>query len=503
MGCVLSKNPGRDLSEVEVIFFDMDDTLYQNNWATAERLKESIERYTVDDLGLDEGYAFQLYLEHGTALRGLLKMNLLPEDQIEHFLQKIHDVSLEEIEPNPALAKMLKELSEHKRIWIFTASIKEHAQRCLAKLGIPESIFEGIIDSRSVGLVTKHSPMAFVQAMEIANVTEGHNCMFFDDSVKNIKTAKQMGWHTCTVGRERGTGEPLNCPDADFAVDSVMELPEKIPDLFLGERHNNSVIAVQDATTGDASDPYSAKVVEDESDDESDDGKHEEVEPEDSDVDIDDVLMEDEVEDEVPEAQPRHAIFILGGPGSGKGTQSQKLQKKKKGDVVHLSAGDLLRAELQNPDSEYGPLIDKTIKEGGLVPEEITMKLIVKAFEEHPEASTFLIDGCPRDLNNLKGWYKFVQDPGYATVVGALFYDTSEEVMLERIMGRAATSEEQRSDDNEETARKRFKTFEEKTMPLMDKLRAEGLVRDIDASRPVDEVFKDTVREVNDILKDQ
>lgn len=90
---------------------------------------------------------------------------------------------------------------------------------------------------------------------------------------------------------------------------------------------------------------------------------------------------------------------MIGGPGTGKGTQCQKLVKD--WDFVHLSAGDLLRAEQARPESKYGALIKKFIQEGEIVPMEITVGLLQNAMQEYvrKDQRKFLIDGFPRKMD--------------------------------------------------------------------------------------------------------
>jgi UMP-CMP kinase len=90
---------------------------------------------------------------------------------------------------------------------------------------------------------------------------------------------------------------------------------------------------------------------------------------------------------------------IVGGPGTGKGTQCAKLVKD--WDFIHLSAGDLLRAEQQREGSQYGALIKKFIQEGEIVPMEITVGLLQKAMQENvrKDRRKFLIDGFPRKMD--------------------------------------------------------------------------------------------------------
>lgn len=96
-------------------------------------------------------------------------------------------------------------------------------------------------------------------------------------------------------------------------------------------------------------------------------------------------------------------LFVLGGPGAGKGTVCQKIVKTY--GYVHLSAGDLLREERAKPGSEYGELIETHIKNGTIVPVEITCSLLDRAMQESKSPhNKFLIDGFPRNEDNLRGW---------------------------------------------------------------------------------------------------
>ena len=127
--------------DLDVVFIDCDDTIYFNNWATAVRLKDSISAFTAQRLGLEESYAWRLYQTYGTALRGLLKEGLIPEDRIEEYLHAVHNVPLEEINRNPELRTML--LQMQVRRWIFTASSHEHARRCMNRVGV-DDLFDSV-----------------------------------------------------------------------------------------------------------------------------------------------------------------------------------------------------------------------------------------------------------------------------------------------------------------------------------------------------------------------
>lgn len=188
-------------------------------------------------------------------------------------------------------------------------------------------------------------------------------------------------------------------------------------------------------------------------------------------------------------------VFVLGGPGAGKGTHCAHLVEDY--GFVHLSAGDLLRAEQARPGSQYGQMIADYIKEGKIVPMEVTISLLRNAIQQairENETSQregwgngkgrFLIDGFPRKLDQS---HKFEESVCPAQLV--LFLQCSEEIMLERLLRRGETSG--RSDDNIESIKKRFRTFVETSMPVVDYQRSQDKVIDVDAKNPVDQVYQE------------
>ncbi|KAK8843987.1 hypothetical protein IAR55_006780 [Kwoniella newhampshirensis] len=195
------------------------------------------------------------------------------------------------------------------------------------------------------------------------------------------------------------------------------------------------------------------------------------------------------------DAEKITVIFVLGGPGAGKGTQCDRLVKDY--GFKHLSAGDLLRAEQTRPGSTYGAMIKEYITEGKIVPMEVTIKLLENAMSDTlsspPSApgwesshGRFLIDGFPRKMDQA---LKF--DAAVCQSSFVLFISTTEAVMLERLLERGKTSG--RDDDNRESITKRFRTFIETSMPVVDYYRKRGNVVEIDSSPPVDVVY-DKVR---------
>ncbi|XP_020689667.1 UMP-CMP kinase 3 isoform X1 [Dendrobium catenatum] len=171
-------------------------------------------------------------------------------------------------------------------------------------------------------------------------------------------------------------------------------------------------------------------------------------------------------------------VFVLGGPGSGKGTQCANIVRVF--GFTHLSAGDLLRAEIKS-GSENGTMIQNMIKEGKIVPSEVTIKLLEKAMLENGN-DKFLIDGFPRNEENRAAFEEVTKiEPEFV-----LFFDCPEEEMERRLLGR----NQGRDDDNIETIRKRFKVFLESSLPVVDYYNLKGKVRKVDAAKPIDDVFE-------------
>lgn len=217
--------------EPRYLFFDCDDCLYQNDWKTAKKLTKKIAQYTFK-LGVGEERAYELYKKHGTCLKGLLAECLLPRQDIEDFLTEVHNIDYSDIEEDKVLRELLSKCKRKQDRYVFTASAREHADRCLKKIGIAD-LFYSIIDTRVCCLETKHSVPAFESAMIAAGCAEPRECVLFDDSVKNIKMAKRMGWTTVLVGlRERDTGKLFTCEEADHHIESLHDLPRVMPGLF-------------------------------------------------------------------------------------------------------------------------------------------------------------------------------------------------------------------------------------------------------------------------------
>ncbi len=146
-----------------------------------------------------------------------------------------------------------------------------------------------------------------------------------------------------------------------------------------------------------------------------------------------------------------------------------------------------MRAERAKPGSQFGELIESHITNGTIVPVAITCSLLVRAMSESGK-SNFLIDGFPRNEDNLRGWEAEVKED--ADVRFVLFFTCDKETCVKRCLDRGAAGSG-RSDDNLVSLEKRFDTYLTATMPIVDYYREKGLVEDVDGTRPPDLVFED------------
>ena len=158
---------------------------------------------------------------------------------------------------------------------------------------------------------------------------------------------------------------------------------------------------------------------------------------------------------------------------------------------IHLSAGDLLRAEIAS-GSEHGEMIDKIIKDGQIVPVAITCGLIKAAMEKAGwGGQKFLVDGFPRNQDNKTGWEEVMGDS--IQLAGVLHFMVTEEVLEQRIIARAEEQEraggERRTDDNIETRRRRFAQYKNEQLGIIAMYAEQGLVHELDGSQPIDTVY--------------
>lgn len=176
------------------------------------------------------------------------------------------------------------------------------------------------------------------------------------------------------------------------------------------------------------------------------------------------------------------------------GTQCEHLVKEF--GFVHLSAGDLLRAEQRREQSPHAALISECLKEGKIVPFQVTISLLKREMSHYPPSTVFLIDGFPREMD--QAWEFEI---GVCKSTAVLVFDCSEATMLERLMIRSATSG--RTDDNIESIKKRFRTFTTASMPVIKWYEAFGMVRTVSCIGDPETVYQNTKQALADIIQDK
>lgn len=173
-------------------------------------------------------------------------------------------------------------------------------------------------------------------------------------------------------------------------------------------------------------------------------------------------------------------IWVLGGPGSGKGTQCDKIVAKY--GFTHLSSGDLLRNEVQS-GSERGKQLSQIMEKGDLVPMFVVLDLLAEAMIGKLEGSKgFLIDGYPREVAQGEEFEKEI-----TPCTKILYFDVSDDTMTQRLLNRGKSSG--RVDDNEETIKKRLATFHEHSKPVIQAYSQKCSI--IPAERDPSDIFSD------------
>ena len=204
----------------------------------------------------------------------------------------------------------------------------------------------------------------------------------------------------------------------------------------------------------------------------------------------------------------KHLIF-MGAPGSGKGTQAEKLVKEH--GFNHISTGNLLRAEVAK-GTELGQKVDAVLKAGQLVSDDL-MKSLLEANVDKNVSTIF--DGYPRNIDQAHVLDEVLGDSDYQ----ALFFDVNVEDLVERLTHRVTcndcgaiynlkshppkkegvcdncggTNLFQRADDKEEVIRDRQKVYKESTAPVLAHYKESGKLAEIDANRPIDEIYKEVL----------
>ena len=208
-------------------------------------------------------------------------------------------------------------------------------------------------------------------------------------------------------------------------------------------------------------------------------------------------------------------IIMLGAPGAGKGTQAKMIAEKY--GVPHISTGDIFRANIKN-QTELGMEAKKYMDEGKLVPDELTVKILLDRVAKEDCANGYVLDGFPRTIPQAEVLTEALEKLNDA-VDYAIDVDVPDENIVKRMSGRRAcltcgatyhivhippktenicdkcgSALILRDDDKPETVLNRLKVYHDQTQPLIDYYTKKGILRTVDGTKDMKDVFEDIVK---------
>ncbi|MBO7139112.1 MAG: adenylate kinase [Prevotella sp.] len=187
-------------------------------------------------------------------------------------------------------------------------------------------------------------------------------------------------------------------------------------------------------------------------------------------------------------------IVIFGAPGSGKGTQSDKLIEKY--GLQHISTGDVLRAEIKN-GTELGRTAKQYIDQGQLIPDELMISILASVYDGFGRGHKGVIfDGFPRTIPQAEALKAMLAERG-DKVAAMIELDVPEDELMKRLLLRGQLAG--RADDNEETIKKRLVVYHQQTQPLIEWYSKEGLHHHIDGLGELDRIFQDICAVVDNL----
>ena len=176
-------------------------------------------------------------------------------------------------------------------------------------------------------------------------------------------------------------------------------------------------------------------------------------------------------------------LVIFGAPGSGKGTQSEKLIAEY--GLHHISTGELLRSHIKQ-DTELGRVADKYISKGQLIPDELMIDILASELDAHPEVKGVIFDGFHRTIPQAQALKKMLAERG-TKVHAVVGLEVEEKELIDRLVKRGIESG--RSDDNPETIQARLKVYHAQTSPLRDYYMEEGNYKAVAGTGSIDDIF--------------
>jgi len=213
-------------------------------------------------------------------------------------------------------------------------------------------------------------------------------------------------------------------------------------------------------------------------------------------------------------------IVLLGAPGAGKGTQARLLTEEL--GIAHVASGDLFREHLNN-QTELGCLAKQYMDRGELVPDDVTIRMVMERLERPDCAKGAILDGFPRTVAQARALDEALSTRGLQVDI-VPYIKVSEETLVARLSGRwicrqcQATYHTlfnppkkpgvcdicggelyQRSDDTEETVRRRLQVYFEQTLPLIEYYQERGLLVEIDGEQEINAVYRDLLAAIHQV----
>ena len=176
-------------------------------------------------------------------------------------------------------------------------------------------------------------------------------------------------------------------------------------------------------------------------------------------------------------------LILFGPPGAGKGTQAVKIAQKF--NWIHISTGDILRAEV-GAGSPLGIKVKAVMEAGHLVSDELLIEIMKSVFEKHENAGGFVFDGFPRTLNQAEELDKLLCRLNHS-VKQVISLEVNEEELVQRLLKRAA--EQGRVDDTEEVIKNRLVQYHKHTKPLQEYYRNKGIYTEVRGVGGIEDIF--------------
>jgi adenylate kinase len=185
-------------------------------------------------------------------------------------------------------------------------------------------------------------------------------------------------------------------------------------------------------------------------------------------------------------------LILFGPPGSGKGTQAEKLVEKY--GLIHISTGDLFRYEMKN-DTELGLRAKEYMAKGELVPDEVTVGMLRNRVEKSLDARGFIFDGFPRTIPQAEALDALLAEHG-TSISGLVALDVPDEEIIDRILSRGKTSG--RPDDNDtDIIKNRILVYRGETEPVYDYFDAHDKSRTVNGLGTIEEIFDRLCSEID------